>query len=149
MKGSYSSAYSEVLEVLKYIPKEDYNKIPKKTIQLFEINCDETSEFTYNIAIPFDQQKISQEAKLILAILYRSCWISLDERVELSKLEKEYLAKLEQEKREKYNPDELFEKRQNEVIEKSQENHYLVVQEKWYEKILGKLKKLFKRRDSK
>ena len=32
----YANAYSEVLEILKYIPIEDYNKIPKTKIELFE-----------------------------------------------------------------------------------------------------------------
>ena len=26
----YANAYSEVLEIMKYIPKEEYTKIPKK-----------------------------------------------------------------------------------------------------------------------
>ena len=32
----YANAYSEVLEILKYIPIKDYNKIPKNIIELFE-----------------------------------------------------------------------------------------------------------------
>ena len=35
----YANAYSEVLEILKYIPVEDYNKIPKTKIELFKINA--------------------------------------------------------------------------------------------------------------
>ena len=31
----YANAYSEVLEILKYIPIKDYNKIPKNKIELF------------------------------------------------------------------------------------------------------------------
>lgn len=30
VNNKYGVAYSEVLEILKYIPIEDYNKIPKK-----------------------------------------------------------------------------------------------------------------------
>ena len=33
-----SNAFTEVLEVLKYIPKEDYEKIPKKFLNLLKRN---------------------------------------------------------------------------------------------------------------
>ena len=35
----YANAYSEVLEILKHIPLEDYNKIPASKIKLFETNA--------------------------------------------------------------------------------------------------------------
>ena len=35
----YMVSYSQILEILKYISKEDYNKIPKNIIELFEDNC--------------------------------------------------------------------------------------------------------------
>ena len=34
--NKYAVAYSEILEILKHIPIEDYNKIPKNEIELFE-----------------------------------------------------------------------------------------------------------------
>ena len=34
MDVPYANAYQEVLEILKYIPKEDYQKIPKE-----KLNC--------------------------------------------------------------------------------------------------------------
>ena len=33
ISSEYANAYTEVLEILKYIPKEDYNKIPKETLE--------------------------------------------------------------------------------------------------------------------
>lgn len=144
MEKDYGNAYSEVLDILKYIPKEDYDKIPRKTIQLLEANRNEKSEFTYNVALPFDKQDISKDAKVILAILYRNCWISEGEKIELSKKEKEHLQNIEKEKREKYNPDDLFTNREQNITRELEENHYLVVQEKWYIKVLSKIKKFLK-----
>ena len=43
----YANAYSEVLEILKHISKEDYNKIPKQRIKLFETSANKNYEFTY------------------------------------------------------------------------------------------------------
>ena len=105
----YANAYSEVLEVLKYIPKEDYDKIPKKTIKLLESNNNEKSQFSYNIANPFDKQGLSKEAKVILAIIYRNCWIKEEEKKQLRLKEKDNFENEEKLKREKYNPDNLFE----------------------------------------
>ena len=34
----YANAYTEVLGILKYISKEDYEKIPNSKIELFETN---------------------------------------------------------------------------------------------------------------
>ena len=34
----YANAYSEVLEILKFISKEDYEKIPASKIELFKLN---------------------------------------------------------------------------------------------------------------
>lgn len=71
----YAEAYAEVLEVLNYIPMEDYNKIPKKFITFMEENYDEKSSFKYNIALPFEKQGLSDKAKNILALISKLCWM--------------------------------------------------------------------------
>ena len=70
----FSYAYSEVIEVLRYIPEEDYNKVSIKLIKFLEENANENSDFTYNMALPFNKQKISREAKTILAIICKLYW---------------------------------------------------------------------------
>lgn len=69
--NNFEKAYSEVLEILKYIPLNDYNKIPQKYIKHLEENCDENSEFVYNVALPFDKQEISENAKDILGMILK------------------------------------------------------------------------------
>ena len=44
----YANAYSEVLEILKYIPIEDYNKIPTNKIELFKTNANSDYSFNYD-----------------------------------------------------------------------------------------------------
>lgn len=140
MEKSYTNAYCEVLEVLKYIPKEDYDKVPTKMIQLMEANYDQTNQFTYNVAIPFDKQEISEEAKLILAVLYRNCWITEEEKRNLKEKEIKDL----REKQEKYNPDKLFIKETEKIEQELEEHNELVVQEKkWYQKLLNSIHKFF------
>lgn len=68
------NAYNEVIEILKYIPKEDYNKIPRKLILFLEQNRNEKNTFVYNVAIDFKKQNISKEAKVILAFISEKYW---------------------------------------------------------------------------
>lgn len=41
----YANAYSEVLEILRYVSIDDYNKIPKKHIEFFENNSNKNYDF--------------------------------------------------------------------------------------------------------
>ena len=69
-----ANSFSEVLEVLKYIPKDDYEKIPKKFLNLLKRNCNEKSEFRYNCALPIEKQDLSEDAQTLLSIIYKNCW---------------------------------------------------------------------------
>ena len=70
----YANAYSEVLEILKYISKEDYEKIPNSKIELFETNHNKEYIFKYNPNKTLDEQNVSKTAKAIIAILFRDYW---------------------------------------------------------------------------
>lgn len=147
MEKDYSNAYSEVLEVLKYIPKEDYDKIPKKTIRLLEKNYDEKSEFRYNIALPFEEQGLSKDAKIILAILHRNCWATEEEKIQIRKEEIEYIRNIEETKKERYNPDNIFKNREKHITKELEENHYITIQKKkWYQVFFEKISDYLKRR---
>jgi len=70
----YANAYTEVLEILKYISIEDYNKIPKNKIELFQTNANNDYYFTYNPEKTLSEQNVSKIAKGIIAILFRDYW---------------------------------------------------------------------------
>ena len=76
----YSCGYKEVLEILKFIPKEDYNKIPENKIKTFEKNSSHNYEFNYNPSKTLDEQNVSKFAKSIIAILFRDYWASDEQR---------------------------------------------------------------------
>lgn len=123
----YEEAYAEVIEVLNYIPMNEYKKIPKKYITFMEENSSETSSFVYNIALPFDRQNISETAKNILGMIFRLFIIDSIKKEELKNKEKELKNKEELEKYIKYNPDSLFKnKNSNKELENNQENKSLV-----------------------
>ena len=44
----YAKAYTEVLEIIKYLPKNEYDKIEKEKINFFEDNKDNSYKFSIN-----------------------------------------------------------------------------------------------------
>lgn len=149
--GNYDKAYAEVIEVLNYIPLEDYKKIPKKYIEYMEENSDENSSFVYNIALPFEKQNISDTAKDILGMIFRLFIISQDKRNKLNAKDKEDKNNEEREKQIKYNPDNLFKNRKiqefaNKKSNEYQENSLITIKEEsFFTKLLNFVKKIFKK----
>ena len=108
MESTYAKAYTEVIEILKYLPKSEYEKIPKDKIEFFCNNCDENYNFELDKSLPLESQKISKKTYAILVILFRD-YIADD--VQKEKLEKILINndKIQQEEaHEKYNPDNIF-----------------------------------------
>ena len=104
----YANAYSEVLEILNYISKEDYNKIPENMIELFKENNNKNYKFKYDSSKTLDEQNVSKKAKTIIAILFRDYWATEKQREKILSKEKHDMQKIEQEKNEKYNPENIF-----------------------------------------
>ena len=102
----YANAYTEVLDILKYISKEDYGKIPKSKIKVFEENSNKNYSFTYDKNKTLDEQNVSEIAKAIIAILFRDYWATKEQRYVIIKKQqeikeqkqKELMAKFEQNK---------------------------------------------------
>lgn len=55
--NTYECSYVEVLEILKHIPKEQYNKIPKEKILFYEKNKNDKYQYIFN------EQKINLSKK--------------------------------------------------------------------------------------
>lgn len=104
----YANAYSEILEILKYIPTEDYKKIPKNKIKLFETNSNKSYKFVYNPNLTLDEQNVTKITKGIIAILFRDYWATPKQREKIIAKENYDRAQMEKEKSEQYNPNDLF-----------------------------------------
>lgn len=144
----YANAYSEVLEVLNNMSKEDYNKIPKDMLEMFKTNCNNEYQFRYDLNKKFEQQEISKRAKLILAILFRDYWATPYQKEKIIARQNYERQKLEQQKFEKYNPERIFENKRQPIIEEIKNINSMieVKEEKWYQKIFKLIKNLFKRK---
>lgn len=106
----YADAYTEVLEILKHIPKSDYEKIPNNVIEVFTTNNNKGYNFIYDSNKTLSEQNVSKKAKTIIAILFRDYWATPSQREKIIEKEKYDMVKLEIEKKDMYNPDKLFNK---------------------------------------
>ena len=141
----YANAYSEVLEILRYVSKEDYNKIPEEKIALFETNSNKEYKFNYDINKTLDEQNVSKKAKTIIAILFRDYWAT-DAQREKIKAKEQYDRKMkEEENREKYNPDNLFKKDEKTQIETITTEGMQIIpyKETFIKKLFNKILNLF------
>lgn len=143
----YANAYSEVLEILKYISVDDYNKIPKEKIELFEINANNKYNFSYNPDKTLDEQKVSRIAKGIIAILFRDYWATETQREKIIAKQNYDRIKLEEEKKSQYNLEELFNNKQNSLLAENQKEGLGIdkcKELKWYQKLFAKIVKIFR-----
>lgn len=148
----YANAYSEVLEILKFISKEDYEKIPNSKIELFETNQNKEYIFEYNPNKTLEEQNVSRRAKAIIGLIFRDYWATDEQKDKIIRKQNYDRQILEKQKQEKYNPDEIFKKKPNNFINTStgnlKENLEIVEykEKRWYQKVFCKILKLFRKK---
>ena len=144
---NYACAYKEVIEVLKYTKREDVNKIPKYRILLWKTNMNKEYDFKIDTTKSLDEQNLSDEAKAIIANIFKKYWATDYQRERIEAKEKYDIEQLEKEKQEKYNPENLFKNKSKSEEKQTQsikEKSLVVVnEEKWYKKIFSIIKSFF------
>lgn len=104
----YPIAYREVFEILKYIPKADYDKIPNEKIELYKTMQDTNYNFKYDPSKTLDEQNVSKRTKAILGLLFRDYWATEIQREKIISRQNYERQKLEEEKKLKYNLDNIL-----------------------------------------
>lgn len=112
----YAKAYTEVLEIIKYFPQEEYDKIPKEKIDFYKENMDKDYKFKINPEIDLAKQNISKEAGAIIVILFRDYFATEEQKKKIEEILKMNERKSEIEKSKKYKSEDLF---KNKSTEKS------------------------------
>ena len=142
----YANAYSEVLEILKYISKEDYEKIPNSKIELFETNHNKEYIFKYNPNKTLDEQNVSKTAKAIIAILFRDYWATDEQKDKIIRKQNYDRQILEEQKKSMYDVENIFKKRsyENDIKENEEVKEMLVYKETFFRKCINKIKSFFK-----
>ncbi len=136
----YKIAYSEVLEILKYISKEEFNKIPPNMVEMFRENASNENEFVYNPNKTLQEQNVSETARTIIAILFRDYWATENQKSKILAKQNYDRKKI---KEEKYNPDNIFKKHSTQQEENVITNEVAMVEYK--ASIFTKIKNWFKR----
>ena len=140
---SKKESYYEVLEILKLMDIEEVEKIPKNLLDFLNKNKAENYSFKINKNLPFENQKLKEETRVILAMLNLNYWSSEKHKKELLDLYKSNQEKYEKEIRDKYNS--------NSIVQKKIENNTLILnkdeqikKEKWYKKIYNQIIRIVK-----
>ena len=151
MITAYKRAYTEVIEIIKYFPNEEYAKIPLEKINYYKENMDKDYNFKINPNIELEKQNISREANAILVTLFKDYFATDRQKEILNNLLKQNQQILEEQKQEKYNPSNLFmqskTQQQNTVTiqENNSENSLVEIKENFFTKFINFIKNIFKR----
>ncbi len=143
MENELSKAYSEVYEILKYIPLEQYNKVPKEVINVFKTKRDKSYKVRINPALPLESQNLQRKTLILLSVLNLDYWCQEEEREEILNIY------WQNEKARKNEQDEyIVFGNGNSAVAASDVGTDLVVyrEASMLEKILIKIKHIFKRK---
>ncbi len=136
-------AYREVLEILKYIPKADYDKVPKYIIENMEKEQDTTYEYVVSNFENFNNQEMLKETENILAVLFRDYWATEDERMIILAREQKEKRELEKEKYMNYKPlNDMFTKEEPVVKVKENPTQLVEVKQSFWNKLISEIKKI-------
>ena len=147
MNRTYSMAYTEILEILKYLPKDEYNKIPKEKINFFEKNTDNNYTYKFDVSQCLDEQNLSPKANTIIVSLFMDYFANSNQKEQIKKILNQNEEAKQKSLREKYNPDNIFDKKANHIISESQSaNEEIQLKEchklPWYKVLINKIKSI-------
>ena len=139
----YKKAYTELNEIFKTLDKEQKDKIPKVFINNISNNMDKDYKFEFDSSKGIFEQDLMTETEALLVEIYERYLAPSEEKEMWQKYDRYCLNKIEEEKRINCNYD-IFKKNENINKEISIINSPVEVKkEKFYEKIINFLKKIF------
>ena len=148
INDNYARAYKEVIEILKFVPAESVNKIPKTIIKGLQGGMDKNYDFEIDINKSFEEQELLKETKAILANIFRDYWATPYQKERISTKEQEDRQKSEEEKKSKYNSKDIFDIKTSKGNVKKVESSLPreIKREKFFDKLVSFIKKLLKNR---
>ena len=157
--NEFSDASAEIIEILKYLPQSDVEKVPQKLRSFFIKVANKNYVTKIDPNKSMQEQEIKEKTKDLIAVLYRNYWCSEEERTSLDKKLIENDKKYEEILRDKYNLDNIFEvkakvkeehkeeiKEEKELIENTTQEMIKYTKLNFLQKIFEKIKSFFKRK---
>ncbi len=145
MEENYHKAYKEVIEILKYVPQESVNKIPKTMLETFEKKMDKDYVFNVDINKSFKEQNLLEETKDIFAVIFRDYWATPYQRERIKAKEKYDRQKIEEEKANKYNPDDIFKNKEKDNVVENNNLPVEIKKENFFKKLISFIKKIIRK----
>lgn len=143
MENNYPKAYKEVIEILKYVPKESVNKIPKSMLDTFNAKMDNNYEFFIDTNKGIEEQELLEETKAILANIFRDYWATPYQKERIQLKEKYEQQRIEEEKKANYDVNLFKQEERDKESSNNKDVHIEVRKEKFYEKLIKFFKKMF------
>ena len=78
-----NKAYSEVYQLIQYLPENEYIRIPKETIKFLEENQDKNTKKICTITTNLDEIELSSEAKTIFISLFYNYIANNNQKIKL------------------------------------------------------------------
>lgn len=152
MVSTFKASCTEVYEIIKKMPKDELEKIPKKEIDFLEKNMDKSYFFECNKNIFNEDFNLSLEAKTMIVILWEKYFASDLQKQKLKVVLEKNQKKVEEENSKKYSYDKLFEENRKKInsqeendrrfkINENEEKNLVVIKK---ENMLNKIKNFLK-----
>ena len=110
---NYPNAYKEVYEILKYVPKEDLKRVPKKFMDMLEEKMNKNYKFSIDTSNDFiEEQELMIETRTILAYIFLNYCATEIQKEKVNIKFKKDIEDAEKQKRDLYNVDILKNKKQ-------------------------------------
>ena len=140
-KQEFKDACYEVLEILKYVKKEDLEKI-----KILKEYANYNHNFQYDPNKHIKEQEVLKLTKGIIAQYFYQ-YTATDKQKEKIRLKQQYdLQTIEKEKEKNYDYSKMFEKEQRTYEDEKSENILPIEykKERWYVRIFNKILKFFR-----
>lgn len=140
------NSYTEVYTILQDLDNEEYNKIPPVLIKTLEENMNKDYEYELDDDLELKDHKMLPETKAILFNLFRDYLATSEQKQKIIKMQNEERAKNELKKQQKYETDIFKNKKVEQQANAIQDEKSLTkYKENIFQKIINKIKKLFKK----
>lgn len=148
MEDNYKKAYKEVVEILKFVSKENVDKISKEMLDMFEEEQDKEYNFKVDTTKSFEEQELLEETKAIFSNIFRDYWANDYQRKVI--IEKENMDRIKLEE-EKYDSKDLFKNNQKNFNKQNNNdkvdvNLTVVKKENLFKKLIDKIFKSLKKK---
>ena len=128
---NYPNAYKEVYEILKYVPKEDLKRVPKKFMDMLEEKMNKNYKFSIDTSKDFiEEQELMIETRTILAYIFLNYWATEIQKEKVNIKFKKDIEDAEKQKGDLYNVNIFKNKKQLKENSEKEQEHAMVIYKK-------------------